>query len=232
MDHSDVARLQAVEKYVLGELPGEVRDEFEEHYFDCAECAKDVTHMTEFMTASRMVLEEAPRLREASQATSKKAGRFAWLRPVIAVPAMAALAAIVIFQNVVTIPALKQRGATDETTEVFSSSYRLQGATRGGSATTVTIDAKESFALDFDFTPTVAYPSYAGRIENATGGTVLLFAVRGEMANQEIHVAVPASKVPPGNYALIITGATGTPNGSAASAQEVQRIAFAVMYRR
>src|SRR6266404_2189817 len=38
MDHKEAVRLQAAEKYVLGEFPPNLRDEYEEHFFDCAEC--------------------------------------------------------------------------------------------------------------------------------------------------------------------------------------------------
>ncbi len=35
-------RLQTAEKYVLGELAEELREAYEEHYFDCQECATEV----------------------------------------------------------------------------------------------------------------------------------------------------------------------------------------------
>jgi len=34
MDHSEVVRLKVVEKYILGELTADLREQFEEHYFD------------------------------------------------------------------------------------------------------------------------------------------------------------------------------------------------------
>jgi len=229
MDHSDVMRLQAVEKYVLGELPADLRDEFEEHYFDCAECAAEVKHLTTFMTASRILLQEAPGTKETPpEKQGGRVGWFAWLRPMIAVPAMAALAAIVIFQNVVTIPSLKPHGAVDGAAVAFNSSYHLQGATRGEGSSAITVGAKESFALDFDFTPAAAYPSYTGRIVDGKGATLLTFAIGGEMANQELHVVVPGGKVQPGEYAVVIAG-DGSNGGS--SAQEVQRIPFTLVYR-
>jgi len=42
MDHSEALRLQAAERYVLGELSPELREQYEEHYFTCEECASDV----------------------------------------------------------------------------------------------------------------------------------------------------------------------------------------------
>ena len=231
MDHSEVVRLQAVEKYVLGELPAELRDEFEEHYFDCAECAADVKHLATFVTASRMILEEPPKAKKvAAVKQPEKASWFAWLRPAIAVPAVVALAAVVIFQNVSTIPSLKRTAGQETRAPVFSSTYHLQGATRGENSATVTIGADESFALDFDFTPATAYPRYIGRLVDSKGSTALSFTVKGELANTELHVAVPGGRVQPGEYELVITGEGGSSAGS--GSPDVQRIPFTVTYRQ
>ncbi len=56
MDHNEALRLHAVEKYVLGELPPSLRDEFEEHLFECQECAQDVKAAAEFVDNVRAVL--------------------------------------------------------------------------------------------------------------------------------------------------------------------------------
>ena len=109
MDHSEVVRLQAVEKYMLGELSPELRDQFEEHYFDCPTCAADVTALHTFMAASRMILkEEAVAQPAPREGNLKRRGWFDWLRPAVALPAMAALAAVIVFQAVVTIPWLER----------------------------------------------------------------------------------------------------------------------------
>jgi hypothetical protein len=232
MDHSDVVRLEAVEKYVLGELPPELRDKFEEHYFDCAECAADVKHLTAFMTASRMVLEEKPLAKEASVAKrAEKPGWYSWLRPFLAVPAMAVLAAIVVFQNIVTIPALQHQGGADGTAQVYGSSHHLQGASRGEGGTQITIGATESFALDFDFTPAVPYQSYTAHLIDSSGKTVLSFGMTGELANKEVHVVIPGGNVQPGKYDLVFNGVTGASNTNGAQPPEVQRIPFIVEVR-
>ena len=56
MDHNEALQLQAVEKYVLGELPPPLRDEFEGHFFECQECALDVMAAAEFVDNVRAVL--------------------------------------------------------------------------------------------------------------------------------------------------------------------------------
>jgi len=37
MDHTEALRLQAAEKYALKELSPSLMEEYEEHFFDCAE---------------------------------------------------------------------------------------------------------------------------------------------------------------------------------------------------
>ncbi|PYK95449.1 MAG: hypothetical protein DME36_01995 [Verrucomicrobia bacterium] len=56
MDHYEALQLQAAVKYVLGELPPSLRDEFEEHFFECPKCALDVNAAAEFVDNVRAVL--------------------------------------------------------------------------------------------------------------------------------------------------------------------------------
>ena len=53
MNHQDATQSMAVEKYALNELSPDLRDEFEEHYFECQECAMDVRATTAFLDAAR-----------------------------------------------------------------------------------------------------------------------------------------------------------------------------------
>ena len=56
MDHNEAVRIQATEKYVLGELPPPLRNDFEEHFFECQECAQNVKAAAEFVDNVRAVL--------------------------------------------------------------------------------------------------------------------------------------------------------------------------------
>ncbi len=42
MDHELATATQAAERYVLGELTPEQKEDFEEHFFSCSECAEAV----------------------------------------------------------------------------------------------------------------------------------------------------------------------------------------------
>ncbi len=109
MDHQEAIRLTATERYLMDELSPELRDQFEEHFFDCAECATDVKTASLFIETSKDVLAE-PRL-EAVPAfrppVPTPKGWFDWFRPALAVPTFAVLLAVIGYQTFVTVPRLK-----------------------------------------------------------------------------------------------------------------------------
>lgn len=233
MEHSEAVRLKAAEKYIAGELLADLRDQFEEHYFDCLECANDLKALATFVTASRMVLEEEVGAKiPRREPQPERTGWFNWLRPLVAVPALAALALVVIIQNAVTIPSLKKQVAV---AQVYETSFRVQGATRGDTFSKVVIRADEGFALDFDFTPAQTFTSYEGRLLDDAGSAVLTFALPGGLANKEVHLVIPAGRVHTGNYSLVFSGVRDAEgrlaSGSASAVNEVQRVAFAVEFR-
>jgi hypothetical protein len=233
MDHQEALRLQAAEKYVLGDLPTGVREQYEEHYFDCPECAQDVKALATFVTASREILEEGPSFSEiparvsGAKQRAKRMGWFRWLTPAITVPAMAALLVIIVYQNAVMIPAITKQAANRDKVQLITSSLRLQGTTRGETITKVVVAPHESFELNFDFTPSQLAQSYTGRLLDSADQEVLAFALNHGQSNKEVHLVVPGGKLHAGNYTLVFVADKGsTDQGS--KIVEVQRITFAV----
>src|ERR1700740_2604808 len=108
MNHDVVVRQKMTERYLLDELGPGQRDEFEEHLFDCRECADDVRAGATFVEHSKVVLAESPTpaLAPARARALQPSGWSAWLRPAFALPALALLLAVVGYQNLVTYPHL------------------------------------------------------------------------------------------------------------------------------
>src|SRR5439155_21871597 len=104
MDHNDAIQLQAAVKYVLGELSQVQRDEYEEHYFDCAECAVDIKALATFADTALEVMRQE---NANNLALAPGAARPAWLRRlqlVVGLPAFGVLLLIIAYQNGVTSP--------------------------------------------------------------------------------------------------------------------------------
>jgi hypothetical protein len=226
MDHLEALQTQAAEKYVLGELPENLRDAYEEHFFDCTECSKDVKALASFIAASREIFEhQANQKFPTKKELASDRAWFSWLRPAIALP-IAALVAVITYQNLVTFPAAKKQTPI-VSAQVYESAFRLQGSTRGGPASTVTVQPSRSFALEFDFTPTQSFASYTGRVLDQSGNPVVQFDLSSEQDNKEVHLVIPGGIVQTGNYDLVIAGNTPLTNQDPKSS-EVLRIPFVV----
>src|SRR5215475_5658618 len=114
MDHSEALRLKATEKYLLNELDPEQLDQFEEHMFDCPECAVDVRAATMFVEQSKAVLSEARGPVPVQVVPATHVGWLNWLRPAFAAPALALLLVVVGYQNLVSYPKLHQALSTPQ----------------------------------------------------------------------------------------------------------------------
>src|SRR5260370_7322314 len=127
MDHNEAIRLQAAVKYVLGELSPVQREEYEEHDFDCAECAIDLKALATFADTTREVLRQEKVNSFAKDPVPARGGWLRWFQPAVAVPAFAALLLIIAYQNAVTIPRAKE-ATTQNTEQLFPSSFSLPTA--------------------------------------------------------------------------------------------------------
>ena len=111
MDHPEAIRLMAVEKYLLNELSPELRRSFEEHLFECKECEFDVQAGYALIDGSKEALSFSAVEIPKAVVPGKPNQWLSWLRPAIAVPVMALLLIVVGYQNLVTVPTLKNEVA-------------------------------------------------------------------------------------------------------------------------
>jgi hypothetical protein len=230
MDHNEAVRLQAAEKYVLGEFPPNLRDEFEEHFFDCAECAVDVKAIAAFADGSREVLRAETEKLAEKKAAPIGAGWLRWFRPVIAVPAFAALLLIIGYQRFVAIPKAKEAAASGASQILFSS-HSLRGVnTAGEEGRTLSIRPDEAFFLDFDFVPTRSFDSYIAQLEDAEGRVLLRAKIAGGNANQEAHFPISAGMLHPGKYVLAFYGDPGA-SGKINPQNDAGRLPLTVEFR-
>ena len=233
MDHNEAVRLQAAEKYLLGELSRAQRDEYEEHYFDCPECAEELQTTVAFMESGKRVAREgAFQSVDNKRFVIRNMGWFAWLKPAFAIPVFAALVVLVGYQNAVTIPRLK--GSLSESAEIVRSSVHLLGSTRGGSddggpAAKLQVRRRESFIVDFDFTPSRTLSSYWWHLQDKDGHTVKNGVVPGENTNQAVRLAVLGGVDQPGTYTLVLTD-SDFGNRPSRNENEVQRLTFSVEF--
>jgi len=229
MDHNEAIQLQAAVKYVLGELSPVQRDEYEEHYFDCAECAIDIKALATFADTTREVLRQEKASQLAKNLVPASGGWLRWLQPTVAVPAFAALLLIIAYQNVVTIPHVRQ-DASSGAAQLFVTSRgpKIAVVRSSEDIPKYSVRQGQSLPLKFDFTPKKPFDAYVCQLQDESGRTVLQVRVPGSFTNKELNLVVPANSVKPGKYTLVFTGdpaSTGQP-----TKDEILRLDFAVEF--
>ena len=215
MDHNEAVKQMAAERYLLRELTPDEREAFEEHVFDCPECALDLRAGAAFVHEAKAQLPNltTPLRAEPSAGTRKPRkdwrGWFSWLRPAIAAPAFAALLLVVGYQNLVTFPAL--RATVDQPHLLLS--VPMRGATRGAEELVVNADRSHGFALPFDFyrdSGAANYASYSFDLYDPQGKLAWTgaIAVPNDLKNgdQRISLAIPGARLRNGAYRVTATG--------------------------
>jgi hypothetical protein len=207
MDHNIVVREQMTEKYLLEELAPELRDEFEEHFFDCPECARDVGAASKFVEHSRIILAEEPveALETAPpRQQASRAGWLAWFRPAFAVPAMAALLAVIAYQNLVTLPQLTKSANQPQLLPAAT----LNLLTYGSNSAPLIIHQGEGFLVNVIIPPGHNYSAYRVDLYNSSGAVEASLPVPAS-AEDTWPIRFPGSDRQSGTYRLAVHGITG-----------------------
>lgn len=214
MDHTEAVKQMAAERYLLDELTPNAREAFEEHAFDCPDCALDLRAAVAFVDEAK---DQLPELAQKSAATAPSAtakpgfkwdGWFSWARPAFAVPTFAALLMVVSYQNLVTLPGLR----AEATQPRLLPWIPVHEATRGGAGTQINADRVHGVALPLDLSPQPgmdAYPSYSFDLLDPQGKLVWTGAMAAPAASdsgsQRILLAIPGAMLHNGAYTVAIS---------------------------
>lgn len=218
MDHDEAVRQNATERYLLDELDPDLRDQFEEHMFDCQDCALDVRAAATFVEQSKIALAELPtpipaRVPAPVPVTS---GWLAWFRPAFAVPVLALLLAVIGYQNFVTYPHLMEAANQPQVGPWAS----VNVSTRGAAATAVKPHAGEGFALLLNLPPEDGFASYAADLYNPAGKLEWSGPVASP-ADQGRQIYIPRGNRQSGTYTLVVKGITAAGDSKEISRQPI-----------
>ena len=205
MDHDEAVRQRATERYLLNELDPDLRDQFEEHLFDCQECALDVRSAAMFIEQSKVVLAESPTgSRVRIPVPAPATGWFAWLRPALAVPVLALLLVVIGYQNLVTYPQLKEAANTPQVLPWAS----INVSTRGSITPIITALAGQGFNLLVSIPPESRYASYRLDLHSPAGRLEWSRTIPAAATDDARALYIPGASRPAGTYTLTIHGMT------------------------
>ena len=219
MDHTQAVQAQAVDRYLLGELAGQEREEFEQHFFLCAHCSEELRDGAVFVDNARVVLREesaAPKVISLARTGARHGGY--WLKA-----AVAALTCLAGYQNLMVLPRYKMELAANREIGSVAEFTLNQGQVRGPGQNTVEVEAgARMYMLQFELLPLPA--GYRWRLEDGSGKVVLPakdLLLKGAMA----HVPLWADETPDGDYVLVVLKAS-------ADQEVVGRYPFVVQHKK
>lgn len=233
MDHNQAVTQKMAESYLLGELTPEQRDAFEEHYFDCAECAADVKAGAMLVANVKEVLRAEPASDWGEEPARSRSGWLSWLQPAYGLAAALALA-LLVYQNMVTIPNLKEQ-AKDNAPQVLPPAVILYAASRAASPkiVNISVEPKQPFVLYIDIPPGDNFASYTFDVQSENGSSqfpVPVSAEAAKAAKDSVPFLVRGSQLKPGKYVVVLRGhrsATEAPEAGV----EIDRYPFSLEYK-
>lgn len=202
MNHDDAIRQMLTEQYLLNELAPELREEFEEHFFGCEECALDLRASAAFIERSKSVLAAKP-AEKVAPATAR--GWAGWLRPAWVLPVMALLLIVIGYQNFVSVPKLNQSAQDSSTPQILPAVSLINVATRGNASASVAVHKGEPFLIFVDIPADSRFASYVADLQGPMGNSEWSIAVSAEAAKDTVSIRVPGQKSP-GQYTLVVGG--------------------------
>ncbi len=198
--------MNAPERYLLGELPPAEAEDFELHYFECQQCALAVEAGEQFIAGACAFFKEpmTPKSRVEAEKPARsflQAVAAFWTRPAFAIPVMAALAAVTLYQGAVVIPGMRHVLNTARSLPAV----QLIGASRGDEPV-LNVSAKDPFAeLKADIPPAEPYKQYVCVLIR-DGGEVSTVLTPAPAEGQPITIQVPAGQLRSGHHDLTLFG--------------------------
>jgi hypothetical protein len=205
MNHQDALQEMAVERYLLGELSGASLDSFEEHLFECSECAMDVKTGATFIDAARAEL-IAPRRVTAPYIESPRRWT-SWLTsPWVLAPALAACLLVLAFQTLVVQPRMKLEVAGAQAPAVLTPLVLANAGARGDSIPEITAPEHGFFVVSIDVPASGNFSSYLCSLHAPNGSLLWQTTISHEQARDSLLISMPTDRSREGLNTFLIQG--------------------------
>lgn len=230
MTHQDALQGLAVERYLLRELSGGPLESFEEHLFECPECAADVKAGLMFLDAARTELRAPARV---AKPEAKNARSWAsWFgSPWVLGPALAACLLILGIQTFVVQPRMRSELARMESPAVLNPLVLANAGARGDSVPEIAAPEHGSFVISLDVPTIGGFSNYRGSLYAPDGSLLWQTTISPEQARDAVLLSVPVDKVKDGINTFAVQGLS--PEGkSGGRLEDLARYRFRVTIQK
>jgi hypothetical protein len=221
MDHLDAVNMQAVERYVLGDLTVPEVEDFERHFFDCPQCSEELRALAILQENARAVFSEpAPAaVVIAPQSVAPPAPTSLWRGfPLLSSFALALGALLIgIFAGYLAFRGRDSALGVD--------AYPLYAQARGEETVVAPAAGSKFYVLYLDRTWDGSYKSYRAVLRDASGTERFAVPIEAGATADVVHVLMPSHKLPSGKYTLVMLG------GQAGQETELARFPFTLQLK-
>jgi len=225
MNHTEAVSVGAVERYLLGQLSASEAEEFEQHFFDCLECGRDLRASAVFEDNARAVFLEERSMAETAAGETRRPVKASfrawfWQRPwSVAAPALAALALamVTVYQGSLVIPGLRGQ-LHDALLPQEVASYVLPPVSRGDARIVEVPDVGHFYAIYMDPTWEGHFAAYLCSVLDESGVTRFSVRLSAPPPGKPIQILMARNFLPSGRYTVVIRNAaeTGKPEAELA----------------
>jgi len=224
MEHAEAVKLNAVERYLLGELTDTERDGFEAHFFECRACAAEVRVAAAFIENAREVMRRTPhRQTVVSHEGEKRSARFGWLQPGYALAMLVVLALALGYQSFVAIPRIKRSSLSAVAQPLPTLSLTTSGSRGGAGIPEITVARRDPFGIFVDIPVEGSFTAYSCAILSSDGKDMFDIHLSPEQVKDTVQLFIPGEALRPGTYNLVIFGHS---TGQRIPASEIGRYPF------
>lgn len=199
MDHDFAVKNHMIERYLLEELTDTERDAFEEHYFDCSECAEELRYGSEFIEYGQKVIQK-DKLSASVRAGSWFGGKMAW--PAAAVITLALAAGT--YHQITSHNIDHVEKVSDLAT------LALTDARKGPLGAAMVISPSQTLRLRFMVPPDVkaqGFASYEAMLKTDSGKE-LVHKISSKELSDQVEWLLPAGSLQSGSYSVTIRAFT------------------------
>jgi hypothetical protein len=212
MNHNEAVSAGSVERYLLGQLSASETQEFEEHFFDCVECAADLRAGAMFEDNARAVFLEQ---RAVAGLSPAQATRLAAAKPsfwaslfqnpwtMAPVLASVALAVIVAYQAAIVIPGLRGQ-LTAALSPQAVASHALAPLSRGDSRVLEVPAGGRFYTIYMDPTWDGSFTAYECSVLDESGSTRLSVRVPAPPPGEPVQILMARTLLPSGRYTVVV----------------------------
>jgi len=204
MDHNEAVQQKATERYLLNELDPGQREQFEEHFFDCQDCALDVRAAAMFIDGVKVIGAKREELVPAYVPKPQVQVPWwsTWLSPAFGTAALALLL-LVGYQNTVTLPRLTKLANSPR----LLASVAVNLSTYNATPTPTPVRDGEPFIMNVIVTPESRFSSYRADLHNPAGEVESSLPIPAS-TDDTWPIVVPGKNRQSGTYNLTVVGIT------------------------